>query len=148
MTRQATIADSGPARQVAGACGVRGVRWRISPDALRAYAPAIVNGRSAELTAAELFIDLDPPRAVLVLISARGDRAEHALPLAAAAPEIVRDEPRGLLHIDLPGVLAMCLRANGDRRAALVYAHTPLLAAIGLPGGVYDVPVLVENGVD
>lgn len=143
MTRQAAIVDSGTAQRRAVPRGVHAVRWRISPDALRAYAPAIVNGRAAELAAAELLVDLDPPRAVLVLVSARGERSEHALPFASAAPEIVRDEPRGLLHVEIPGELSLCVRLAGDQPATLVYAQTSLLAAIGLPGGVYDVPALV-----
>jgi hypothetical protein len=145
MTPQAAIADSGSAQRRAALCGVHAVRWRISPDALRAYAPAIVNGRGAELAAAELLVYLDPPRAILSLVSARGDRIEHALPLTPAAPQIVRDQSRGLLHIEIPGGLSLCVRSAGDRPASLLYARTSLLAALGLPGGVYDVPALVER---
>lgn len=144
MTRHATIA-SDHARPAAGGPLVRAVRWTISPDALRAYAPAIVNGHASELAAAELRVELHPPRAALVLTYARGDRAEHALPLGPDAPVIERDEARGLTHVELAGAVALCLRTGPDGAPEIVYAQTPLLAAIGLPGGVYDVPSILPN---
>lgn len=148
MMQPRTISKAAVNSQPIWLCGVRGVRWRISPDALRAYAPAIVNGRSAELAAAELRIELDPPRAALSLTYSRGDRVEHALPIACEAPVITRDEARDLVHIELSGALSLCLQASGHSAGAIIYAQTPLLAAIGLPGGVYDVPTPVVIGVD
>lgn len=140
MMQPRTIAKAAANSPPCGLCGVRAVRWAISPDALRAYAPAVLNGHASELAAAELRIELDPPRAALVLTYSRGDRAEHALPIAGGEPTTTRDESRGLLHIEVPGAVSLCLRMRGDVAGQIVYAQTPLLAAIGLPGGVYDVP--------
>lgn len=141
MTRHATIAAD-PALPPALGAGVRAVVWAISPDALRAYAPAIVNGHGAELVSAELRIDLSPARAALVLVSRRGERLEHILPIPAGASSVTADPSRGLAHVEIPGALTLCARTRGDGSAEIVYAQTPLLAALGLPGGVYEVPGL------
>lgn len=37
-------------------------------------------------------------------------------------------------HLDLPGVLTFTVRAKGAG-VEVVYARTPLLAALGIPGG-------------
>lgn len=140
MTRQASI----PTTHSAANTAIRGVRWLISPDALRLYAPAMLNGHAAQVSGAELIIELagEAPRALLRLRYGAADWAEHALPLPAAGAKNLLDAARGLRHIEIPGVLSMTLRADAAA-IRLIYAHSPLLAAIGLPGGVYDVPELL-----
>jgi len=140
MTRHASISAPSPAASIA----LRGVRWFISPDALRLYAPAMLNGHAAQVREAELVIDLagESPRALLRLCYGAADRAEHTLPLPAARLTSTRDEAGAMESIDVPGVISLTFRRDhGAPR--LVYAHSPLLAAIGLPGGVYDVPELL-----
>ena len=136
---------------------LRGVVWTISPDALRMYAPAMLNGHAAQVSEATLTIEFDGsgvgewggwggiPRATLRLCYGSGERAEHALPLPLNAQvSIMRDEAVGFEHVEISGVLSMSLRlCDGGVPGALVYAHSPLLGAIGLPGGVYDVPRLL-----
>jgi len=140
MTRHASISAPPPAASIA----LRGVRWFISPDALRLYAPAMLNGHAAQVREAELVIELtgESPRALLRLCYGPSDRADHALPLPAAGVAITRDEAASMEHIEIPGVISLTIaRDRGAPR--LIYAHSPLLAAIGLPGGVYDVPELL-----
>lgn len=140
MTRNASIPAPLPAATVA----LRGVRWIISPDALRLYAPAMLNGHAEQVRDAELVIDLagPTPRATLRLCYGASDHAEHALPLPAARPSTSRDESGSMEHIEIPGVVRLTIgHDRGEPR--LIYAHSPLLASIGLPGGVYDVPELL-----
>jgi hypothetical protein len=146
MTRPTTISRSEPIATTA--IPVAGVRWLISPDALRMYAPAMLNGHAAQVSEAELIIALqqrsEPAKATLTLRYGETERAEHTLPLPAASASITRDDARSFVHIEIPGIVSMTIRC-GDHSAAptLIYAHSPLLAAIGLPGGVYDVPELL-----
>lgn len=140
MTRHAAIS----APHTAPSAALRGVRWFISPDALRLYAPAMLNGHAAQVREAELIIDLtdNSPRALLRLCYGPSDRADHALPIPAAAVAITPDESGTMEHIEIPGVISLTIGRNrGEPK--LIYAHSPLLAAIGLPGGVYDVPELL-----
>ncbi len=145
MTRHATI--SGSRQGVHRAGGVQAVRWSISPEALRMYAPAMLNGHAAQVSDAELVIEIDAAsrsaRATLRLRYGASDVAEHALPLpAGSSASVLCDEQSALEHVEIPGVVSLTLRRdNGSPR--LVYAHSPLLGAIGLPGGVYDVPELL-----
>lgn len=143
MTRHASI----PARPAAVGIAIRGVRWYISPDALRLYAPAMLNGHAAQVSAAELIIEFisGSPRAMLRLCYGPADCAEHALPVPSAHAECMHDEACGLRHIEIEGVLSLTFRADVSE-PKLIYAHSPLLAAIGLPGGVYDVPELLAIG--
>ena len=143
MTQQATITRGAAGEGPAAPCACRGVRWVISPDALRMYVPAMLNGHAAAVSAAELAVLLDGDciRAVLRLAYGAGERVEHELPLPAGGVTTLRD---GVFeHVEAPGVLSMTLR-RGDRDVRLVFAHSPLLGAVGLPGGVYDVPELLE----
>ena len=132
------------AGQPAVACAVR---WAINPDALRMYAPAMLNGHAAQVSDAELVVSLNGQNrasATLRLVYGREDRAEHALSIPAADAMLMRDEEWGLVHIEVAGVLSVTLKADGFAYG-LVYASSPLLSAIGLPGGVYDVPELVPG---
>ena len=141
MSRQAAISSTSPAAKLA----CRGVRWAISPDALRMYAPAMLNGHAAQVSEAELIIDLASasPRALLRLRYGANDRAEHSLPLPQAARLFATMDETGTMEsIEVPGVVSLTLRRGHDS-PKLIYAHSPLLAAIGLPGGVYDVPELL-----
>lgn len=146
MTRPTTISRSQPIAITA--MPVAGVRWLISPDALRMYAPAMLNGHAAQVSGAELIIALlqgsEPAKATLMLRYGGAERAEHTLPLPIASASITRDDARAMVHIEIPGIVSMTIHSS-DRAAAprLIYAHSPLLAAIGLPGGVYDVPELL-----
>jgi len=162
MTRLADIpgiesqTEGMPSAPVIGAAAIaiRGVSWTISPDALRMYAPAMLNGRAAQVSEATLTIEFDGsdwgewggvPRATLRLCYGSEEDVDHTLPLPLGAQaSITRDEAVGFEHVEIPGVLSMSLRtrdAGGTGR--LLYAHSPLLGAIGLPGGVYDVPQLL-----
>jgi hypothetical protein len=140
MTRHASIS----APHTAPSAALRGVRWFISPDALRLYAPAMLNGHAAQVREAELIIDLagESPRALLRLCYGPSDRADHALPLPAADVKVTPDESGTMEHIEIPGVISLTI-GRGRGSPKLIYAHSPLLAAIGLPGGVYDVPELL-----
>lgn len=144
MSRSTTI--SGGKAIAIDAVAVRGIRWFISPDALRMYAPAMLNGHAALVSAAELVITLLAPageaRAALNLRYGQAERAEHELPLPESRMVITRDETGSMEHIEIAGVLSLTLR-RGDGPPRLLYASSPLLAAIGLPGGVYDVPELI-----
>ncbi|MCC6661863.1 MAG: hypothetical protein IT437_13365 [Phycisphaerales bacterium] len=55
-------------------------------------------------------------------------------PVGRAVPGWVSDPEGGLDHLDLPGFLHATLRG-----AAVVYARTPLLALLPVPGGRYEV---------
>lgn len=144
MSRPTTI-SSARAIEI-DAVAVRGVRWFISPDALRMYAPAMLNGHAAQVSAAELVIWMPPGagrvRASLNLRYGASERAEHELPLPESRIAVTRDETGAMEHIEIAGVLNLTLR-RGDGSPRLIYASSPLLAAIGLPGGVYDVPELL-----
>lgn len=59
-------------------------------------------------------------------------------PLAASGrASIVNDDD--LLHVDAPGMLSATLR-RADLAGRPLFVRTPLLAAMGLPGGRYEVP--------
>lgn len=151
MSRSTTI-PGGKAIAIDAAV-IRGVRWIISPDALRMYAPAMLNGHAAQVSVAELVITIRSgegrPRASLLLMYGASERTEHELPLPDSRIAIIREETGGggeggaMEHIDIPGVLSLTLRRSQGELPRLIYAGSPLLAAIGLPGGVYDVPELL-----
>lgn len=55
-------------------------------------------------------------------------------PVGATAVGWTRDAETGLDHLDLPGFLHATLRG-----ADVLYARTPILAALSVPGGRYEV---------
>ena len=144
MSRSAAIID--PRESAGRGMGTCAVRWVISPDALRMYAPAMLNGHAARVSAAELVIEIGEIdgriRATLRLRYGSEQPAIHELPLPCETARTTRSEDGRMLHTEAPGVISLTVLADGSRRA-LLYSHTPLLAAIGLPGGVYDVPELI-----
>lgn len=65
--------------------------------------------------------------------------------LSHAAVTRVADD--GLLHLHAPGVLTATVRL-GAEGPALLYARTPLLETLGVPGGTADRPVLNTDPAD
>lgn len=87
--------------------------------------------------AAELTVTVDDRRVVAEL---RGvDGAEL---VGEGGP--VRIERVGEMeHVDVPGVVSLSVRRGADGVAELLYARTPLLEAIGVPGGCAERPEMV-----
>ncbi|MBY0397242.1 MAG: hypothetical protein K2X91_12370, partial [Thermoleophilia bacterium] len=59
------------------------------------------------------------------------------------APTLVCEN--GLEHIDAPGVLSITRRRGAGGGASLLFARTPLLERLGVPGGCAEPPDLVEG---
>lgn len=90
--------------------------------------------RTGEGGAATLAVTVDAQAAVATLI------CEGCEPVVVAQGGPVRLERAGALeHIDVPGVLSLTLRVSGGV-AELLYARTPLLEALGVPGGCAERP--------
>ncbi len=124
------------------------IGWEISPCAVRrASLPAIaaMNGQAEKISRAvlEWTIEGDSASARLKLEIGEDD---VAIPLVVdAAVERVVDaggvgDAGGLEHLIVDDRLVIC-RREGDGR--LLYARTALLnGALGLPGGVFDGPLV------
>ena len=87
----------------------------------------------------------DRPAASCNLIVESREGVSDSIPIVPATPATIRPDTSdaGLSHIDAPGLLSLTFRTDPPR---LVYARTSVLAeSLGLPGGVYDAPVLNQS---
>jgi len=85
---------------------------------------------------ASITVTIDGASASAVLVTLAGRRELAAAPVVTSTAE-------GLRHIDAPGVVAMTLTVGADGEPLVVYARTPLLEAVGVPGGCVERPRLV-----
>jgi hypothetical protein len=115
------------------------LRWRISGDAIRALRPDLDVGEGDAALCIRVTLDerarprrVCASRATLESAHAVACPIEHAQGPGAWW----RDDP--MIHIDVQGLVCATIRARQGEPAKLLYARTPLLAAIGLPPGVYD----------
>lgn len=124
-TLPTTSARTGAPRHVAATLALR---WTISPDAARA---AGLSSSPGDAPAIELVVPWtgDVRAAAAEFIDGK-HRRELTVPPATA--EWTSND--GMHHLDLPGVLTLSVRAKGAG-VEVVYARTPLLAALGIPGG-------------
>ena len=86
---------------------------------------------------AELTVTIEDRRVVAELRSASGAES-----VGEGGP--VRVERAGEIeHVDVPGVISLSVRRGAHGVAELLYARTPLLEAIGVPGGCAERPEMV-----
>jgi hypothetical protein len=114
-----TTFASARAPQAAPSIGAVTVRW------------AIASPNTAELA---ITVDDRSASAVLTVGSA-------ATPAGDGGP-VHHERADGLEHIDVAGVVSMTLRRGTDGSLELLYARTPLLESLGVPGGCVEPPLL------
>lgn len=133
------------------------IAWEISARSLLVSPGAkVLNGHAKRLRSARLLIRIDLSRrnptdslgtcALQAHLDAVLDRGEQDQ-IALTSPHVGQwslDANTGRVIIDVPGVLDAVVECHASGRTdRLIYARTPLLnSALGLPGGVYDAPVL------
>jgi hypothetical protein len=79
-------------------------------------------------------------------ISIEGETCSAALiaggrrvPLVRPAPATLVFEPENnLWHADAPGVIAATWRETADGTIQVLFARTPLIQQLGIPGGTYE----------
>jgi hypothetical protein len=119
------------------------IRWSLSRTALvnashaHSFGPGddpLVLECVLETSEAELF------RVAAELRDSCGQRLPIAVPSMALASRgtWLRDPAADLEHIDVPGFIALTFRRGAAGTAGVLYARTPLLAFIGVPGGRYQ----------
>jgi len=52
----------------------------------------------------------------------------------------------GWMHVDVPGIISCSIADARTDHAQLVYARTPILGQLGIPGGRFDPPTLTLHG--
>jgi hypothetical protein len=82
-----------------------------------------------DVCGAEATAGIRPVRAVL-----RVGARERSLEWPAGRCACAADRASGLVHVDIEGWLNATVRGEGE----VLYARTPLLARLGLPGGRYE----------
>lgn len=108
------------------------VVWRVHARALGAHAPD-PGARAAELLIRVERLDGAPRAALLVRAPEQAARVIETFD--APGVEVIRDI-RSEIHIECPGVLHATIAPGREPGAwRLVYARTPLLDALGVPGG-------------
>jgi hypothetical protein len=119
--------------------------WDVLPD-LPALAP--FTPTPAALTHARLVIGLrqDSLHAALELAH-KGASSPSRIPLPTTDAPITLSFERtpdsytaDFAHINAPGVLTATIAIHRDHTPRALYARTPLLRSLGLPGGGYDRP--------
>jgi hypothetical protein len=120
---QANAAPAGPAATLT-------VRWLVGrPAAARALPQLVPPTPRTRAVHLEIECTADTARAFLAdPVTAR----RVALPLPAAA--LSRTEADSLVHLCAPGLLSATLDAAG----AVLWARTPAVEALGIPGGRYE----------
>lgn len=129
--------------------------WNICPRALQAaahatFAALTTAGVEPASVALELHLDF---RARTVRASLRATRSDAsstriAVPRAAAESSLtlIPDPLNASLNIDAPGIihatLALDENGGGGQIARVLYAATPILATLGLAGGMCDAPTI------
>jgi hypothetical protein len=111
------------------------VRWRVSRRALGAHAP----GGGSRLIELAVQVDgLDAPGAARarVLVTDPASRDARVVEIFDGVAAEVIPDVRSQVHVECPGVLHATI-APGDTPDSwrLVYARTPVLDALGVPGG-------------
>lgn len=147
IARPRASSDPAQAHPAADALTTVNVSWLVSRSAMRVALarsrPDIVVGPSRASDSVRLTwtIRLEPGTDACAFAVATLHDPEHRTSVALS-PEtrgiVVRDNAGGdeLLHVEVAGSIVCTLRAGRP-----LYASTPLLAALGLEGGRYDVLV-------
>jgi len=113
------------------------VCWMISRAALAAARPQLRVRDGGGPIVLELFASPLEGRWFCEATLVDGGRRDR-VPLAGAEPGAwSRDAETGLEHLEIPAVLHATYR-RGERGVRLLYARTPLLTALGIPGGRYE----------
>jgi hypothetical protein len=118
-------------------------RWSISPVAA-AEAGLCPPGTRAVALELELKIVRSRGTARAAPASAEIVRDGHGSPigLPPATGAAITDPETGVMHVDIDGFIHATLRG----RCEVLYARTPLLARLGLPGGRYECEGLASRG--
>jgi hypothetical protein len=112
-----------------------GFRWSVSPGAAAQAGLCTPGAREVSLVlAVEIQRGTGPGRATAVSAALVRDGLASPVEFAGASGTAVGDPETGVLHIDIDGFLHATLREPD----AVLYARTPLLARLGLPGGRYE----------
>jgi hypothetical protein len=139
IARPARIAQPTEAGEAATAI----IRWDLARTAAARSLTHLLSGQGHTVGLEWL---LEPVRGEGVRGEARlidGGTATTLLSVPEAGPGRWLEGPRGMVHIDIPGLLCATLqRRSGTTRVR--YARTGLLAIWGVPGGRYQ----VESGAD
>lgn len=118
------------------------VRWRVARSALCCLAPGS-SSRSQSLTLSVVIVDpLGSPTACVRIEDPAGGATAPIDPARVAA-EVIPDI-HGIVHIEAPGWLHATLApargtAGEDGGWTLLYARSPVLDRLGIPGGRADV---------
>lgn len=116
------------------------VRWLISRSAVATARPDLVRRDSGEPVVLEMLAAAADGRWACEAALVDGGRRDEIPVSASESGAWSRDAETGLEHLEVPGVLhATYRRAGGGVR--LLYVRTPLLAALGIPGGRYELIV-------
>lgn len=112
------------------------VRWRVLRRAVQDVAPA------GEDPMVELRVSVQglgaKPRASVTIVDPRSGRSRDPLAPGDAAAEVIPDI-RGEVHIEVPGWLHATIAPDDGGRWRLIYARSPVLASLGIPGGRAEV---------
>jgi hypothetical protein len=109
------------------------VRWRVGAEAARRVFET--RSRSVHLAVRVREVEGGAWQGEALLETAEsGTRT-----LREGAPQVrwIRDEARGLVHIEAPSLLSATIAVEGDS-STLLYARTDLLGEFGLAGGRYE----------
>jgi hypothetical protein len=111
------------------------LRWSVSGEAAAACGLTPEGTRQAWL---ELEVDVQrrdgATRATSVSAAVLFHGRASPVEIAPATGAAITDAETGLTHIDIDGFIHATLRGESD----VLYARTPLLSRLGLPGGRYE----------
>lgn len=108
--------------------------YRVNRASLGAHAP---DGNQAVV---ELQIAVHHDGAGVRLLD-RDSHDERSIDSIEHAPSVLFSAG-GWMHIDIPGVLSCSIADAQSDGASLVYARTPVLGKLGVPGGRFDPPTI------
>lgn len=108
------------------------VTWRLPRTVLGALAPEGAS-RLVELVVAVHLSGTTPHATVTVRDPARAEGARLLERRESVAVEVIPDI-RGEVHVEAPGLLHATLAPQGEGWR-VAYARTPVLSALGVPGG-------------
>ena len=108
------------------------VRWSVSRRSLGIHAPEGVS-RMVELTIA-LSVGAASGQAVVTVTDPASGRSAVLRTLEAPGVELI-DDIRSETHIEAPGLLHATVAPDATGQWRLLYARTPLLAELAIPGG-------------
>lgn len=110
------------------------VRWRIGDAAARAAFGVAPGGATVEIRVSE-----GPGgwRGVVAVVGPGRDAAGAERVVRETAPAVAWQAGSGLIHVDAESLVHATIDVgNGTPR--LLYARTPVLGELGLPGGRYE----------